>query len=222
MLSGSLPTLNAITARTCSAIPCLVTHCSATSASRIARVRKLAWRTNGITNAAVAGHHAERRPVPARPWRRRSASPRRARVRGSRASLSSPDVRDPPPLGSSAVAPFHHINSALAASIEHQHARSLRAAAAQTTPGTPRCRRASSPAPRPGRRRPAWRRSACRCSRPPIGRAHAWVVALSGGSDGLLGALGRVLEHGAGRGRQRRAAVARALLVVAAQPDGRG
>ena len=51
MLSGSLPTLNAITARACSAMPCLVTHCSATSASRIASVRKLAWRKNGITNA---------------------------------------------------------------------------------------------------------------------------------------------------------------------------
>src|SRR5215813_3658969 len=51
MLSSSLPTLNAITARTFSEIPCLVTHVSATSASFIDRVRKLVLRKNGSTNA---------------------------------------------------------------------------------------------------------------------------------------------------------------------------
>ena len=39
MDSSSLPTLNAITARTFSEMPCLVTHCSATSASRRDRER---------------------------------------------------------------------------------------------------------------------------------------------------------------------------------------
>ena len=48
--SVSLPTLNAITAVTLSAIPWPVTHCSATSASFIASVRKLALRKNGVTN----------------------------------------------------------------------------------------------------------------------------------------------------------------------------
>ena len=50
MLEGSLPTLKAITAFAWSAIPCLVTHVSATSASRMASVRKLACRMNGTTN----------------------------------------------------------------------------------------------------------------------------------------------------------------------------
>jgi hypothetical protein len=43
--------LNAITARAWSAITCLVTHYSATSASRIASVKNLTCRKNGITNA---------------------------------------------------------------------------------------------------------------------------------------------------------------------------
>ena len=38
-LSSSLPTLNAITERTFSVIPCFVTHCSATSASCMDKVR---------------------------------------------------------------------------------------------------------------------------------------------------------------------------------------
>ena len=51
MLSSSLPTLNAMTARTFSAMPCLVTQVSATSASHMASVRKRALRKNGMTNA---------------------------------------------------------------------------------------------------------------------------------------------------------------------------
>jgi hypothetical protein len=39
MLSSSLPTLNAMTDRTFSEMPCRVTQVSATSASHIARVR---------------------------------------------------------------------------------------------------------------------------------------------------------------------------------------
>ena len=50
MLSVSLPTLNAITARTVSAMPCRVTQVSATSASHIASVRKRALRKIGSTN----------------------------------------------------------------------------------------------------------------------------------------------------------------------------
>ena len=51
MLSTSLPTLNAITARTLSAMPCLVTHASVTSDSAIDRDRNRALRKNGVTNA---------------------------------------------------------------------------------------------------------------------------------------------------------------------------
>lgn len=51
MLSVSLPTLKAITARTLRVIPCWVTHFSATSDSHMARVRKRALRKNGSTNA---------------------------------------------------------------------------------------------------------------------------------------------------------------------------
>ena len=51
MLSVSLPTLNAITARTLSEMPCLVTQASVTSASAIARPRNRALRKNGRTNA---------------------------------------------------------------------------------------------------------------------------------------------------------------------------
>src|SRR5882757_1418680 len=50
MLSWSLPTLNAMTAFTVSAMPCLVTQVSATSASHIARVRKRVLRNTGSTN----------------------------------------------------------------------------------------------------------------------------------------------------------------------------
>ncbi len=50
MLSSSLPTLNAMTARTFSEMPCLVTQVSATSASLIDSVRKRALRKTGITN----------------------------------------------------------------------------------------------------------------------------------------------------------------------------
>ena len=65
MLSSSLPTLNAITALTSSVIPCLVTHCSATSASRIASVRNDAWRVKGIANAPWPV--TTRKGVPSRP-----------------------------------------------------------------------------------------------------------------------------------------------------------
>src|SRR3954453_17618872 len=51
MLAGSLPTLNAITALTSSVMPCCVTQSSVTTASRIARLRKLALRKTGSTNA---------------------------------------------------------------------------------------------------------------------------------------------------------------------------
>lgn len=51
MLSVSLPTLNAITARTRSAMACLVTQVSMTSASDIFNDRKRTFRKNGITNA---------------------------------------------------------------------------------------------------------------------------------------------------------------------------
>ena len=51
MLSSSLPTLNAITARTLSEMPCRVTQVSATSASHMARVRNLVLRKNGRMNA---------------------------------------------------------------------------------------------------------------------------------------------------------------------------
>lgn len=51
MLSVSLPTLKAMTARTLSVMPCWVTHFSATSASHIASVRKRALRKNGMMNA---------------------------------------------------------------------------------------------------------------------------------------------------------------------------
>ncbi len=50
MLSPSLPTLNAITARTFSEMPCLVTQVSETSDSHMDNVRKRALRTNGSTN----------------------------------------------------------------------------------------------------------------------------------------------------------------------------
>jgi len=50
-LSSSLPTLNAMTARTFSAMPCRVTHVSATSASHIDSVRKPTLRKNGRTKA---------------------------------------------------------------------------------------------------------------------------------------------------------------------------
>ena len=50
MLSSSLPTLKAMTARTFSAMPCRVTQASATSASHMARVRKRALRKKGSTN----------------------------------------------------------------------------------------------------------------------------------------------------------------------------
>src|SRR5215470_11957650 len=50
MLSSSLPTLNAITARTLTEIPCRVTQVSATSASCMDKVRYLALRKNGSTN----------------------------------------------------------------------------------------------------------------------------------------------------------------------------
>ena len=51
MLSGSLPTLNAITARTLRVMPCWVTHFSATSDSHMASVRNAALRKNGMTKA---------------------------------------------------------------------------------------------------------------------------------------------------------------------------
>ena len=51
MLSSSLPTLNAITERTLRVMPCLVTHCSATSASFMARVRYRTFRKKGAMNA---------------------------------------------------------------------------------------------------------------------------------------------------------------------------
>ena len=51
MLSSSLPTLNAITERTFSEMPCLVTQVSATSASHMASVRNLVFRTNGTIKA---------------------------------------------------------------------------------------------------------------------------------------------------------------------------
>ena len=50
MLSVSLPTLNAITARTVTEMPCLVTQVSATSASSIARVKNRTLRKTGSTN----------------------------------------------------------------------------------------------------------------------------------------------------------------------------
>src|SRR5690349_10821619 len=49
MLSSSLPTLNAITARTFTEMPCLVTQVSATSASCMDRVRYRALRKKGMT-----------------------------------------------------------------------------------------------------------------------------------------------------------------------------
>ena len=51
MLTSSLPTLNAMTARTASVMPCRVTHCSSTSASLIDSVMNLTLRTTGITKA---------------------------------------------------------------------------------------------------------------------------------------------------------------------------
>jgi hypothetical protein len=51
MDSSSLPTLNAITARTLSEMPCLVTQVSETSASCMDSVRYLALRKPGMTNA---------------------------------------------------------------------------------------------------------------------------------------------------------------------------
>jgi hypothetical protein len=51
MLSGSSPTLNAMTARTPSVSPCWVNVSSTTSASCMARVRKEALRTTGRTKA---------------------------------------------------------------------------------------------------------------------------------------------------------------------------
>ena len=51
MLSASLPTLNAITARTFNAMACFVTHTSVTSASRMASVRNRTLRNAGSTNA---------------------------------------------------------------------------------------------------------------------------------------------------------------------------
>jgi len=51
MLPLSLPTLNAMTARTLRLTPCCVTHVSSTSASHIAKVRNRALRKNGMMNA---------------------------------------------------------------------------------------------------------------------------------------------------------------------------
>jgi hypothetical protein len=51
MDSASLPTLNAITARTFSAMPWWVTHCSATSASCMDSVRYRTLRNTGVTKA---------------------------------------------------------------------------------------------------------------------------------------------------------------------------
>ena len=51
MASSLLPTLNAMTARTLSEMPCLVTQVSATSASCIESVRYLTLRNMGVTNA---------------------------------------------------------------------------------------------------------------------------------------------------------------------------
>ncbi len=51
MLSVSLPTLKAMTARTVRLMPCRVTHCSDTSASSMARVRKRTLRNSGTTKA---------------------------------------------------------------------------------------------------------------------------------------------------------------------------
>ena len=48
MLSLSLPTLKAMTARTFKVIPCWVTHFSSTSASHIAKVRNRTLRKNGM------------------------------------------------------------------------------------------------------------------------------------------------------------------------------
>ncbi len=51
MDSSSLPTLNAITERTFSEMPCLVTQVSATSASCMDRVRYRTLRKTGVTKA---------------------------------------------------------------------------------------------------------------------------------------------------------------------------
>jgi len=51
MLSLSLPTLKAMTARTFKVIPCWVTHLSSTSASHIAKVRNRTFRKNGMMKA---------------------------------------------------------------------------------------------------------------------------------------------------------------------------
>jgi hypothetical protein len=50
MDSTSLPTLNAITALTCRAMPCLVTHVSCTSDSDIDKVMNRTLRNTGATN----------------------------------------------------------------------------------------------------------------------------------------------------------------------------
>ena len=91
MVSGSLPTLNAMTALTFSEMPCLVTQVSATSDSNMARVRKFDLAEERQHERAVPGHDLERRAVPAVPCRRRSAWPRRAPGRGSRTCLISTD-----------------------------------------------------------------------------------------------------------------------------------
>ena len=63
MLSWSSPTLNAITARHSSAMPCLVTHSSATSDSCIASVSVLTRRPDRHHKRTVPGHDLERQPV---------------------------------------------------------------------------------------------------------------------------------------------------------------
>jgi len=58
-----VPTLNAITERTLRVMPCLVTHCSATSASFMARVRLPDLPEEGGDERAVPGHTPERGAV---------------------------------------------------------------------------------------------------------------------------------------------------------------
>src|ERR1700753_2024806 len=128
MLSASLPTLNAITALACNAIPCLVTHCSATSASRMASVRKLAWRTNGTTNAPCPVTTLNGVPFwPDRPPEMSIASSG-AGTRKPNISDSSQGLQIASPPGcthahahSALCSEFHHIEGAIPAGVVHQH-----------------------------------------------------------------------------------------------------
>src|SRR5882757_7411155 len=126
MLSWSLPTLNAITALTVSAMPCRVTQVSATSASHIARVRKRVLRNTGSTNM----------PCPVTTRNGAPPSPRRPpeiSIASSGAGTRYPKIllrllHMPGSVGRcfQRIDPRDDIHLAGAAGVHHEHCRPLR------------------------------------------------------------------------------------------------